>query len=153
MLDFTSTNAIDAVAKSLDGLSARHKAIASNIANVDTPHYKRKQVSFERSLDLALHAEDQSRQAMASNDLPLALKANGPEHYSPVENYSSIAAVTPQVHEAADWQYREDGNSVDVETEMTDLAKNTARFNALAEIEKRMIQGIKSVISSSGDGG
>jgi flagellar basal-body rod protein FlgB len=38
------------IGKMLDGAAARHKAIAANLANVETPGYKRRYVSFEKEL-------------------------------------------------------------------------------------------------------
>ncbi len=47
-----------ALTSALDGLSARQRAIADNIANVNTPHYKAKVVSFEDRLRASVAAQD-----------------------------------------------------------------------------------------------
>jgi flagellar basal-body rod protein FlgB len=152
----TSTFTIDVVSKALDGLSMRHKAIASNLANVDTPNYHRKMVSFEDSLQQAIANKKAAKQdpmmQVANNNRPLPLKTAHPGHFSPTPLLLSLEEVNPQMSEATGWEYRIDGNSVDIETEMTQLAKNTARFEALAEMQKRMIDGLKRVINSGGDG-
>ena len=47
-------NYIDVLDKAMDASALRSKAIANNIANVDTPHYKRQDVSFAENLQRAL---------------------------------------------------------------------------------------------------
>lgn len=156
-MDLISSQAIDVVSKALDGHSQRHKAIVSNIANVDTPGYHRRMVSFEDSLQEAILAENQKKLPgsvpTANNKKPLPLITTDPSHFSPVHPINSIADVTPQMNEAEGWEYRSDGNSVDIETEMSQLAKNSHEFSALAEMQKRMVQGLNSVISGSAQGG
>ena len=49
-------NYINILGKAADGAWARNEAIANNIANVDTPGYKRQDVSFETELQHALKA-------------------------------------------------------------------------------------------------
>ncbi|HEY9745428.1 MAG TPA: flagellar basal body rod protein FlgB, partial [Oculatellaceae cyanobacterium] len=72
--------------KALDGLSKRHKAIASNLANVDTPNYRRRDVSFEAALAQAVEQASQggARQTIkqASNDVASPLKTTRPEHFA-----------------------------------------------------------------------
>ena len=47
---------INVLDKAADGSWARNNAIANNIANIDTPNYKRKYVSFQKELEQALRA-------------------------------------------------------------------------------------------------
>ena len=47
MFDSVTNNALSSA---LDGLSARQRAIANNIANVNTPGYQAQRVSFEDAL-------------------------------------------------------------------------------------------------------
>lgn len=51
---------ISALAKTLDGLAARQRAIAQNVANLETPNYRAKTVSFEDSLQAALTSGDEA---------------------------------------------------------------------------------------------
>lgn len=139
--------------KSLDGLSQRHKAIASNLANVDTPNYRRRDVTFEGALEKAIQAnQDQSsaKSRPASNDEPLAMRATRPEHIGMGNLFQTVDQIQPEVVESEDVQFRNDGNSVDVETEMVQLAKNTERYTAIANLQGRSIKGLKSVIDGGG---
>jgi flagellar basal-body rod protein FlgB len=88
-----------AAKKMLDVNVLRHEAIASNIANVETPNYKR--------LDVAPSFENQLSQAVASQDV------------------AQIAGLQPEL--AVDSQAntgRNDGNTVQLETEMLKLNQN-----------------------------
>lgn len=89
-----------AAKKLLDATVLRHEAIASNLANVETPNYKRVDVApgFEISLRQALAARDPTR----------------------------LASVQPQL--AVDSQalaQRQDGNTVQLESELVRLNQNT----------------------------
>jgi flagellar basal-body rod protein FlgB len=89
-----------AVKKMLDVNVLRHEAIASNIANVETPNYKR--------LDVSPSFESQLSQAVASRDV------------------TQISALQPEL--AVDTQSvsgRSDGNTVQLESEMLKLNQNT----------------------------
>lgn len=56
-MDFLSKRSIEISALAMDGLAARHKALAANISNVNTPDYKRVDVSFEGKLQNILQRE------------------------------------------------------------------------------------------------
>lgn len=151
-MDMTNSFTIDVVAKALDGHSMRHKAIASNIANVDTPNYHSRSVSFESDLKRAIQQKHNPKGAgQASNEEPLPMQVRNPLHYTPNPLEMTLDTVSPMVNENSSSSYRNDGSSVDIESEMVALAKNTERFKALAEMEKRMIDGIKKVIGNGGE--
>ena len=95
---FNQTNYV-ATKKLLDLTTLRHEAIASNLANVETPRYRR--------LDVAPNFENQLRQAVANRDT---------EH---------LARLQPEI--AADAQAvsnRRDGNTVQLEGELVKLNQN-----------------------------
>lgn len=140
--------------KAMDGLSKRHKAIASNLANVDTPNYKRRDVSFEGALSQAIHevkGQGSLSSRQASNDEQLPMRVTRAEHIPIGNTAASLDDVDAEIQENEDLQYRVDGNSVDVETEMVQLAKNTERFNALARMESGYFKGLRSVITGGGN--
>ncbi len=118
---FTTT---DILSKAIEGSWARNQTIAANIANVDTPGYKRKDVAFEQYLEQALSRNSKP----SSNDLA-KIKPKV------VTDYSSRA-------------YRLDGNNVDVDTEMGYLAENQLRYNALISQVNYNFSRIKSVLNS-----
>ncbi len=133
MLDRLFGNTIDVLEKGLDGNGARLRAIGTNIANADTPGYKRRQVFFEREM----------QQALGHGDSP-ALAVTQPGHLSvgplgisqsrPLESIDSSSTM------------RNDGNNVDIDSELTNLAQTHMTYNALSELAKRKLEGLKSVI-------
>src|SRR5438094_4935884 len=87
----------DLLARLLDVASLRHRTIAQNVANVNTPGYRNLDVSFE---------EEFSRY----------LESGGAEH---------ALKVHEQVVEGAGGAERPDGNNVDIDQEMGRLNSNT----------------------------
>ena len=149
-MDFFANTTMDAMTKALDGHHQRHQAIASNLANVDTPGYKRMAVAFEADLQQALNQVHHRQAGLPNNDTPLAMSTTQSGHFSNVPSANSLGEVTPQVSELEDARYRNDGNSVDVETEMVDLARNTERYLVLSNIQNRFIRSMKAAITNGG---
>ena len=100
---------IDLMNKALDATLLRKNVISDNISNVDTPNYKRKDVSFESILQKELNAA---------------------EDYN-IRNID-LDKVEAQVYvDQSNSAYRMDGNNVDIDVEMVEEAKVYARYNAL----------------------
>ena len=141
-MDFLSSTTQKLFEKSLDGLSLRHQAISSNVANVDTPGYRKMVVDFESQLTEAL----QESQATPPN--PGELKQTDPRHMdsqgrTPVESTESNL-------ERLQFEYRQDQNGVDIESEMVSMAKNTQRYMAVSHLQNKSFEGLNKVIQSQG---
>lgn len=95
--------------------SVKQKTIAQNIANVDTPNYKAKDVSFKQML-----ADAQTNSITANK--------TDAKHI----DFQSETA-TPGVYSYSNLSYRENGNGVDMDAEQASLAENTIYYNALTE--------------------
>ena len=150
-MDLTSNRTMNAVEKAMDGHAMRHMATASNIANVDTPNYRKKTVSFEDQLKSALQKQrGQSNFGQASNDRSISLTRTHSNHFINVLDPNTVDEVTPNFSEIEDRTHRNDGNSVDVESEMANLARNTQRFLTLNNIESRLLRGVRTVIRDVG---
>jgi flagellar basal-body rod protein FlgB len=104
--------------KSLDVLSLRQEVIAHNMANNDTPDYKAQHVAFESLYRQAV--EDQKNGA-------IRMKTSSSRHFE--GEYPDPDAVAPVVVSENWHTMRMDGNNVDVDQEMNDLAVNTIRYN------------------------
>jgi flagellar basal-body rod protein FlgB len=89
-----------ATKKMMDATALRHEAIASNIANVETPNYKR--------IDVGASFAEELKVAVASQDLQ-KISSLRPSHS---EDSNAIAATR-------------DGNTVQLETELMNLNQNT----------------------------
>lgn len=104
--------------KALDGSWLRQQAIANNIANIDTPNYKRWDVSFENNLKKALLKE--------SSDLPL-VQTNS-RH---LQGGPCLEEVKPELIQIFESSWRNDGNNVDIEAEMTKQVVNLLNYSLL----------------------
>ncbi|MBO4981683.1 MAG: flagellar basal body rod protein FlgB [Lachnospiraceae bacterium] len=110
------TNAFDYINvldKAADAAWLRNEAIANNIANVDTPGYKRQDVAFESELRKAL----------------------GNSSYKPMdEKVSEVRTSELEGKPYTDYSgysYRLDGNNVDIENENVMLAENQLKYQGL----------------------
>ena len=110
------TNVFDYVRildKAADASWLRNEAIGNNIANVDTPGYKRQDVAFESVLEKALgHNRYQSTDSKVAAAKTKSLSVRT---YTDYESYS----------------YRLDGNNVDIENENVMLAENQLKYQGL----------------------
>lgn len=111
------------VERALDAAWLRNDVISQNIANVDTPGYKRKVVRFEEFLNSEMKTG----------------KINSGES----KLYSAGMNV---VEDPAASSYRSDGNNVDIENEMALLAANNLRYNTLIQRVNGNFAKLKSVI-------
>lgn len=109
----------------MSGLSARQRATASNVANVDTPNFKASQVKFEDRLRDAL--EGRSR----LSDAPQA----------------TLNARMTEANVLEGTQVRADGNNVDIDREMVQLAETTLMFSTLSQVMQMRMQMMRSVIA------
>lgn len=106
---------ISMLEQGLNFSSTKGKAIAQNIANIDTPNYKAKNVSFKQTLQ---DVQQQSISAYRTNNLHFAFGSK---------------VSQPGVSSYANFQYRQDGNGVDMDKEQADLAANQIYYNALVD--------------------
>lgn len=122
------SNTVSLLEQGLNYSSLKSKAISQNIANVDTPNYKAKNVSFKSELDQAAQINNQS------------FKTDS-RHFEFEKTGSSSIQVTSNNR-----NYNSTGNSVDMDSEMSDLATNQIYYNALIERLNGNFQTLKSVI-------
>lgn len=124
---------IGILSKALDGLWMRNQVISDNVANVDTPGFKASKVAFEDALKDAL------------DDNVLKGKVTNIKHI-PIGT-SSVADVQPQVLQSQNTSMRMDGNNVDIDLEMADLAKTTIAYNAVIQKMTKEFQMLRSAIN------
>jgi len=130
----------DLIKQALNYRAARQDMIASNIANVDTPFYRPRDISFGDHL-----AEKADKlQNRASDNLALA-QTNG--NHIPFQSATSNSKATTFFRDGH--MARNDGNSVDLDVETTELSKNSIMFDALIQANKKETMIFRSVIDSS----
>ncbi|MDF2524552.1 MAG: flgB [Clostridiales bacterium] len=120
--------------KTLDAGWARNEAISNNIANVDTPAYRRKSVEFEDMLSQAMDKNSIKGYRTDPRHIPIGSSAITDVGFKIVEDSSSL-------------NYRLDGNNVDIEKEMALMAKNTIQYNTVTQKLAGEFKKLKSVIS------
>jgi flagellar basal-body rod protein FlgB len=106
----------------LDVLAKQNKVTANNIANVDTPYYKVKTVAFQEEL---------KRQLDRRSGSELALRRTHEKHLP--MNDLSMPAVPYQIVESNDTTVNNNLNNVDIDYEMSHLAKNQLLYNVTVE--------------------
>jgi len=119
--------------KTLDATWLRNEVIAQNIANSDTPGYKKKTVDFEKYLDNAIDRSSFKGNTTDSRHIPIGKADVNKVNMKVREEYTNLST-------------RLDGNNVDVETEMAELAKNTIRYNTLIQSVSKEYSILKTAI-------
>jgi flagellar basal-body rod protein FlgB len=115
------------VENALDWAAKRQQTISANLANIDTPGYKARDITFSEHLQ------------------SLALETTSPAHLNPFpEN-------TMRVYEVGA-KDRGNGNTVDLDQEMTELSKNGLQYIALIQFLNQKIRTLRSAINDGGKG-
>ena len=109
--------------KLMDASVLRQDAIASNIANAETPGYKRVDVATDFATEL--------RASMDAGNFA----ANAPSLKPSLVEDRHARSVRP------------DGNSVEIEREMLEMNRNSVEYDYLAEVVSRNIKQLKMAIS------
>ncbi|MBP7211437.1 hypothetical protein KBA27_01235 [bacterium] len=160
MVDLISSRTIDITKLALDGLLERQKAISANTANVETPGYTRKEVNFESQLQNMLTIDDERQKIRGQNslqylpssrDLTLGnLEATHKRTLTPQQKSFLVADLTkgysPEVVDDTSTGTYENGNNVDLEKEIMDMAKTGQQYNVLSNLEQRSLSNIASAI-------
>ena len=116
---------VDLLANMLYFREDRHKVIASNVANIDTPGYKPSTVDFKENLD----------EIMGGKDLELTL--THPMHINPAKGHGSNFTTSIS------------GDKVDIDKEMADLAENQIMYNTTVEFLARKFRGLETVLKET----
>jgi flagellar basal-body rod protein FlgB len=116
---FSSAN-YQASKQLLDVAARRHEALATNLANVETPGYKR--VDFPKNF---------------AHELSARIRAGQARHVE----------IPEMVEDTTTSSIRKDGNNVDVDKEMMALSKNAAEFDVLAEMVSGSIKQLRLAIT------
>ncbi|ABX32378.1 flagellar basal-body rod protein FlgB [Petrotoga mobilis SJ95] len=120
------------IPNTMDALSLRQNVISQNIANYETPGYKRKYVDFENELQKAL-----------SEDSALTLKVNRDQH---INNTLSLGKIQPNIQIDNSKSLRDDGNNVDPDMELVRMTQNTLKYNTLSRLTTYAIQRYETAI-------
>ena len=127
----------DYLARGMTAATMRQEVISHNIANVNTPNYRKTAVEFEELLSREIYGEDTGGklQMVRTKDAHLP-EVNKPVHAVPtmVEDNTTIM--------------REDNNNVDIDIEMATLLKTQMYYNALATQMRGYVNKVRTAITS-----
>ena len=128
LVDTNAFDYINVLDKAADASWLRNDAISNNIANADTPGYKRQDVNFETQLAKALRSSRYT--SMDSKVANVKMNRLNPITYTDYSGYS----------------YRIDGNNVDPDTEGVYLAKNQVVYQGLTQSINQEFQNLQTVM-------
>lgn len=128
------SNTFTSLEQALNYSSLKQKVISQNIANADTPNYKAKDVSFKDVLQNELGQNFTTYHTDARHI-----------------DFSESSTANPAVVTRPNVQYNNNGNSVDFDQEMSDLAKNQIYYDALIEQENNKFAALQNVIRGGGN--
>ena len=128
MIQTNAFDYINVLNRAADAAWQRNEAISNNIANVDTPGYKRQDVAFESVLQQALG--NNRYQSMDDKVANVNLSRLRGRAYVDYANYS----------------YRLDGNNVDIENENVMLAENQLKYQGLISSIKQEFTNLQTVM-------
>lgn len=120
--------------RTLNLRSAQHQALSSNIANADTPNYHGFEVAVEE--ELRKQRPDSGRVELArtqSAHLPLTVPG-------------SAASLKLRPAAGPTFSLRADGNTVDIDRAMGDLAENTLKYKTSAQLLSAKLKSLRNVI-------
>lgn len=155
-MDLITDRTIDITKLAMDGLMVRQKAITSNIANVMTPDYQRKDVSFESQL----------KEIVEKEDLKTFIKEQNSLQYNPssIETAMGTAqnGLSPQqsrylqsdVYGNYNPQITDDfmaggdrtGNNVNLEQEVMNMTQVGLRYQTLSTLEGKKLKLVAGAI-------
>ena len=119
--------------KSLDLRALRHRVIAGNVANEETPGYRAKEYNFLEAFAAAAREEPHAHLAVTH---PGHLGSRGETTPKPVGQIEEIASPDLPM----------DGNSVNLEVEMAKLSDNAMNYNTASHIVGFRLRQLLSAI-------
>ena len=129
---FQSTTLVT-LKKALDASTVRHEVISHNVANVNTPRFKRLDVDFKNQLRAALNRQSAIQGARTHpRHIPIAPP--------------TLDAVQPRVYREVDTSLRVDESNVNIDTEMGVLSQNALYNSVIVRLLSEHYSGLESAI-------
>jgi flagellar basal-body rod protein FlgB len=128
-----ASNVSNTLYEQLNFRGEKQKVISSNIANINTPNYKTKDLIFEDELKSAGNS--------------LQLKQTNSKHITSIDN--GLSTINPKLIQVKGLEEQNDGNNVNLDSQMGEMSKNKILFDAIQSSIKRDSRLFKSVIESS----
>jgi len=129
-----ASSVTDLLFKQLNFRGERQKVISSNIANIDTPDYKTKDLKFQNEL----------QRVTKNNDLKLTVT-----HSNHIRLSDQKDSNPYEIYEVEGLKEQNDGNNVDLDTQMSEMSKNNVMFQAVQNSIKKDSAWFKIMIDAS----
>lgn len=126
---------MQALTASLKFRQLRQELHASNIANAETPGYKAKKLDFEDALARALDVDGQ-----------LAMKTSDSQHFN--VGGGGFNNLQPEIYEDSNGIVSPDGNNVDRDAEMAEMAENKIMYDATVQLINKKLGLLKYAVGS-----
>lgn len=120
--------------RALDAEALRQRVIANNIANLNTPGFKRSRVNFQAFMEAATQADASGH-----------LKRTDPRHIPGRPG----GGGPPGVEQVRETSQRADGNNVDLDREMLEMVENVLAFQTISQLRSKK-SGIMSLVIRGG---
>jgi flagellar basal-body rod protein FlgB len=130
-----SDKTLQALTTALNYREMRQELISSNVANANTPGYKAKKLDFEEALARALDVDGQ-----------MQMNATDGRHYN--VGGGGFNNLEPEIYDNPNGVVSENGNTVDVEAEMAQMAENKLMYDALVQLINKKMGIMKYAINS-----
>ena len=117
-----SGNIVDLLEVGMKAERLRQQTIASNIANIETPGYRRLDIKFDELLAKALKSSDPAK----------------------------VDAIEAEIYQPQNTLVRSNGNDVNMEAEVGNLVKNSLRYTAYVRLMQKRFTQIEMAISLTG---
>ncbi len=135
------TKSFDLMKEALNYRAVRQDMIASNIANADTPFYRPKDIRFEEKLIA------KKQELFSENEHTLKMAKTSSKHLEGIDRKADTQA---KVFFRDGHMARNDANSVDLDVETSEMAKNSVMYNTLISGMKKQASIFRAVIDYSG---
>jgi flagellar basal-body rod protein FlgB len=130
--DFLQTETLRRLEWAMDASFTRNQLLTQNVANANTPNYKRSDIDFDSVL----------QDTFSGSQLPMT--TTNPAHFTNSSSGTSINTL-PIVRETGT-SSRTDGNNVDIEYEMAQISQNSLFYQSLTSVWKQEMSRLKMVI-------
>lgn len=142
-MDYSANNpqkidALSSMELALAGLGNRTKALSNNIANVNTSGYQKQKVEFESELQKLIQEPNSISQL---NEIELEKTHYKHLNISGFEISDLVKNIDIEISE-----HFESGNNINIDQEMTELAKTGMRYKGVANMTKRYFDYMRSII-------
>lgn len=123
-----------ALGTSLNMRLLKHEVLSGNVANAETPGYHARKLDFEEALSRALDIDGLR-----------SMSTNHGDHFA--VGGGSMAKVRADIYENPEGAINNDGNTVDLEKEMSLMAENSVMYKAAMELIRKKLAALRYAVT------